>query len=238
MADTALQIIERGLALSALNRAETLATNESELLAVVNKALVAIFAFAARVNPGLFGQTVDVAYNGSGWTRPANADLIFRIEGRGTLTAPTSLTVGTEIRVVPQDDLAVASPAVYRFGQQFYSAGKSGDPTGGSLRFFCTTRPVALATTADTIDDRLPSAYYPVLEYEVATYLAAKDGGRPQDAGPSEQALMANERDRWLSMFNDWCEHETANETRRFDEIKRFTTEAREKVQRALTPAA
>lgn len=237
MADTGLQVIERGLALSALNRPETLATNESELLAVLNKALVALFAFAARVNPGLFGQTVDVSYNGSGWTRPANADLIARIEGRASLTTP-AIATGTEVKVVPQDDLSVASPAVYRFGQQYYSAGKSGDPTAGSLRFFCATRPAVLASTSDTIDDRLPAAYYPVLEYEVATYLAAKDGGRPQDTGPSEQSLMASERDRWLSMFNDWCEHETANETRRFDEIKRFTTEAREKVQQALTPAA
>jgi hypothetical protein len=237
MADTALTIIERGLALSAMNRPETLATNGSELLRVVNRALVAVFAFCARVNPGLLAAQVDVLHNGTSWTRPDVADMVFRIEGRGAATTPT-IAVGTEVKVVPQDDLTVATPAVYRFGQQYYSAGKSGDPTAGTLRFFCAGRPAELTATSDTIDARFPSVYYPILEYEVGTYCAMKDGGRPQDTGASEQQMMAAERDRWLSLFNDWCEHETAHEVRRFDEVKRFNTEAREKVKQALTPAA
>lgn len=237
MASTALQIIENGMALSALNRPETLATDENELLRVVNRALVALFAFCARVNPGLLGTVVSVAHNGTSWTRPATADMVFRIEGLGASTTPT-IAAGTEVKVVPQDDLSVATPGVYRFAQAYYSAGKTGDPTSGQLKFFCAGRPTALAATSDSIDSRLPDVYHPILEYEVGAYLARKDGGRPGDGqAPSELSLFTSERDRWLGLFADWCEHETANEVRRFDEVKRIATEERKTLKQAFTPA-
>lgn len=229
---TVLSVIESGLAMSAMNRAELLATSGVELVRVVERAQDAVFAFMARLNPSLIGATADVSFDGMGWPRPTDADLVYRIEGRGALTTPN--TTG-EVKVVAWDDLGAATPAVYRNAQSYFSAGKTADPTAGILRFHYAGRPAALSATTDSLDTRLPNAYRAIFEYEVATYLARKDGGRPNDAGVMEQATMAAERDRWLSLLADWCAHETSNETRRFDEVKRIVTEERKPV--GLTPA-
>lgn len=235
MAVTCLSVVENGIALSAVNRPEVLATAATELVRVVDRAQQATFALLARLNPSLIGSFADVAFDGTGWARPASADAIFRIEGKGASTTPT---ITGEIKVVPWDDLSAATPAVYRTGQVYMGAGKSGDPTAGALRFYFAKIPSQLTTTASTIDALIPDRYAPIFEYEVATYLARKDGGRPNEANVTEQSLMAAERDRWLALLADWAAHETMNETRRFDEVKRFTTEQREPIARGFTPAA
>lgn len=235
MSVTCLSVVENGMALSAMNRPELLATSATELVRVVDRAQQATFALLARLNPALIGSFADVAHDGTGWVRPTSADAVFRIEGRGASTTPA---ITGEVKVVPWDDLAAATPAVYRTGQVYLSAGKSGDPTAGSLRFYYAKIPAALTTTAATLDPLIPDRYAPIFEYEVATYLARKDGGRPNDANVTEQSQMAAERDRWLALLADWAAHETMNETRRFDEVKRFTTEQREPIARGFTPAA
>lgn len=232
---TALSVIENGVALSAMNRPELLATNGNELVRVVDRAQVAVFAVLARLNPALIASQADVSNTGSGWARPADADAVFRIEGRGSGTTPNFTGA---VSVVPWNDLAVATPAVYRLGQVYYSAGKAADPTAGVLRFYYAKRPASVSSTGATLDTLIPDTYAPIYEFEVATYLARKDGGRPNDAGVTEQSLMAAERDRWLALLADWAAHETMNEVRRFDEIPRFATEQRQPLTQGLTPAA
>lgn len=234
MSVTALTVIENGVALSSMNRPELLATNAAELVRVVDRAQVAVFALLSRLNPSLVGTFADVALTGTGWTRPSDADAVYRIEGRGAQTTPT---LTGKIDVVPWDDLAAATPAVYRNGQVYYSAGKSGDPTGGQLRFYYSKRPAQITSTASVLDTLIPDTYAPIYEFEVGTYLARKDGGRPNDANVTEQSQMAAERDRWLALLADWAAHETMNEVRRFDEVKRFTKEQRQEVTASLTPA-
>lgn len=221
MPATVQQIIDAGFGMSRFSRPELAAVQSPALVKVVNRTHQTLFQFAARVNPLAFATVVDVMLIDGAWARPLNAEAVLRIDGDGTNTTPN---ITSEIVVVPYDDRAAfaGQPAVYRIGANFYSAGNAGDPTGGVIKFLLARRPGTLTDLASTTDPALPDAYLPILEFEVAAFNARADGGRD---GELEQ--MIAERNRHISSFEAWLEHETQNESRRFGEVRRFNTERR-----------
>lgn len=207
---TALDILIGAYARSSKNTPGTIATEATELLTLVWRAMAGLYAFAARLNPTFFADATDVAFSGTGWLRPAAAESVFRIEDAS----------GHEIIVVPLDDRQadVGLPAVYRWGQVYRSAGNATDPTAGSLRFFYATRPAPLPTLTDPLDALWTESYNALLIDEVAIYLALKDGRL------EELDALTGSRDRWAQLFAAFLEHETANERRRFGTVRRIAT--------------
>lgn len=213
MATTVQQILTAAYAKSTKNRPGTIATENTELLQTVYRAMAGLFAFAARVNPTYFAKSSGVVGAGApaSFARPADAESIFRIE----------TNTGAEVAVVPYFDKSAESgmPAVYRIGQQFISAGNAGDPAAGvTLTFFYSKRPDVPATLASTIDPLWNEQYNELLVLEVAIYLAAKDGRM------DEVQQLVGERNRWVALFVAFLEHETSNERRRFGHLNRINT--------------
>lgn len=209
MATTGQEIIEAGYGKSTKNRMATIATDAVELLGVVNRSLLKYFSRIARTNPVFIAATETVTFN-VGWARPVTAQSILRIESN----------VAVEVRVVPFNDRAAEPtlPSVYRLGRTFYSAGNANDPTSGDLIFIFARFPTVLASLAAQLDAAWPEQFNECLIHEVALYLANKDGRNDELAG------LESERDEWSKLLLEFCEHETANETRRFDQLNKFQT--------------
>lgn len=179
---------------------------------VVHRALSGLYAYAARVNPTFFAEQLSVAFAAGGWTRPAAAESIYRIE----------LAAGGEVAVVPFDDRAKAEPGepcVYEFGQVFRPARAiAPDPQSGNLVFWYARAPTKAATLAATLDAQWTERFDELLMLEVAIYLALKDGRM------DEVALLKAERNIWANLFTAFLEHSTANLRARFGQVRRFTT--------------
>lgn len=127
-------IVNAAYATNAENRPEYIATGETELLDVVSRGMRKLYALAASLNPTYFGTTGDVAFAAGGWTRPEDAEAVFRIEDSDD----------EEVLVVPFDDRTLYGgdpAAVYFLGRKFYGAGNQGDPTSGTLTFWYSRRP-------------------------------------------------------------------------------------------------
>jgi hypothetical protein len=212
---TPQDILEAAYAKSLKNRAGTIATETTELLQVVIRALRGLYAFAARINPAFFGDTATVA-EASGWPRPPGAESVFRIEFNASPNA--------EVVVVPFDDRTAEEglPAVYSFGQYYQSAGNALDPTTEALDFYYAKRPDDPASVTATIDPLWVEQFNELLILEVAIYLAQKDLGESGRA--DELKVLMADRDRWLNLFVAHLEHETANERRRSGHVRRFNT--------------
>lgn len=221
MAASVQSIVDAGFGLSRFSRPELIPAQAAALIQVCNRTQVTLFQFAARVNPLYFSDQVDVALTSGAWSRPTNAEAVFRLEGRGAATTPN---ITGEVLVVPYDDRAafVGQPAVYRLGTRFFSAGNTGDPTAGELRIFYARRPAPLSTFASLTDAAFPDEFLPIFHYEVAAFNARADGGRD-----GELQEMVAERNRHIALFEQFLEHETLNETRRFGELRRFPVEQR-----------
>lgn len=199
---TPQQIILGAYGRSKLNNPGKIATESTELLGRVNQALTRCFRFAARINPEFFGKEDAVAFAASGWARPADAELVFWIEKDGA-----------QVIVVPRWDRKADTgrPAVYRMGQQYKSAGNPSDPTAGSLTFCYARRPAAAGSLGATLDSAWPDAFAPLLELELAMFLALKDGRG------DEMAVLKVDRDAHAQEFMTFLEHETVGEVRRFE---------------------
>jgi hypothetical protein len=213
MATQVQQIIEAAYGKSTKNRPGTIATDATELLGVVTRALFRYFGIIARANPLLIGQSASVAYT-TGWVRPASAQSILRIERANT----------TEVVVVPYDDRIAEPtlPAVYRFGGAYFPAGNANDPTSAeSLTFYYASFPATPASVTTAIDTRWPEAFNECLIHDTALYLAVKDGRNDELPG------LESERDGWEALLIQFCEHETANERKRFDSMNRFAVPSR-----------
>ncbi len=200
MATTYNTILAAAYSRSSKNIPGKIATDATELLNLMWRALAGIYSFAADVNPTFFGVKTAVNYN-AGWARPAGAEAIWRIE-----TPP-----GVEVVVVPIDDKAAepGKPAVYSFGQVYYGAGNALDPQAGSLYFYYSKQPTVPALLTDAIDTMWPETYNPLLIDETALWLAIKDG-RDEEMGEVKES-----RDGWLKLFTEFLDHETMNEVRR-----------------------
>lgn len=209
---TPRQILTAAYAHSTKNRPGVIAAESTELLQVVIRAMRGLYAFAARVNPTFFAKTSAVAFAAPGWSRPEDAESVFRIED------PT----GTEVVVVPYDDRGaeVGMPAVYSFGQVYRPASAAApDPQAGNLTFYYAKRPQSPATLDTPLDASWAEQFNELLALEVAIYLSVKDGRQ------DELGSLRADRDRWIAQFVAFLEHETANERRRYGHIKRINVQ-------------
>jgi hypothetical protein len=201
-------IVVAAMASSTKNQPNRIATNATELLDVVRRAVQGIFALTARVNPEYYGEREDVAFNVDHWPAPADAELIWLIEDPAL----------QEVIVVPSTDRRAdeARPAVFRLGRKFYTAGNTLDPVGGLLRFYFSSRPATLAAIGDPIDARFPDQFKSLLVCETAIYLSLKDGRHDEVPGLRES------RNEWLKLYVAHVEHEVVNEVRRFGHTRSF----------------
>ena len=216
---TPRDIIVSAYAKSMKNKPGTIATESTELLQLVIRALRGLYSVAARVNPTFFAESADVTLGSSVWARPETSESIYRIERVSGTTGGTG-NAGDEVVVVPFDDKKAEEGlnAVYEFGQKFYSAGNSLDPTGGDLKFYYSKRPTDPATLDTALDALWQESYDELLILETAIYLAMKD------TRAEEVKDLKGERDVWASLFIAFLEHCTANERRRFGHIHTIVT--------------
>lgn len=201
MATTYNQILAAAYGRSSKNIPGKIATDATELLNLIWRALAGLYSFAADINPEFFGVTSQVQFANGGWPRPAGAEAVWRIE---TLA-------GLEVVTVRRSDLKaeLGMPALYKLGQKWYSAGNPLDPTNADLIFFYSKQPTVPALLTDVIDATWPETYNPLLIDETALWLAIKDG-RQDEVGEIKES-----RDNWLKLFSAFLDHETMNEVRR-----------------------
>jgi hypothetical protein len=63
------------------NQPNQIASEGTELIEVVDRAMRGIYAFAARINPTYFGATsLAVAFGTTGWARPDGAESVWAIK--------------------------------------------------------------------------------------------------------------------------------------------------------------
>jgi hypothetical protein len=207
---TVQEYLNIGYGKSKKNQPGKIIAESTEGVALVNRVIRTFFQLGVRVNPMFFVGTALVAYDdsesgaGPGWPRPAEAEAIFKIEN----------DEGDEVVVVPWDDLSAESgkPAVYRMGQVYQPAGNDLDPAEeDDLTFFFAKRPTDAILLTEDVDVMWPDAYAELPGYEIALYLAQKDGRT------EEMPTLIGERDNWLRMFIAFLQHETMNEVRRWD---------------------
>jgi hypothetical protein len=227
---TVQQILDAAYAKSLKNRPGTIATESTELLQVVQRALNGIYALAARINPLFFASSSNVTLAAGSWARPETAESIFRIEGGTVAPTTPAVATGAEVVVVPFDDRQAESgkPAVYRYGQKFFTAGNASDPVNNDLMFYYSKRPSTLSALTSTLDAMWTEQFNELLVLEVAIYLALKD------TRGDEIGVLSQDRDRWANQFMAFLEHEVAIERRRHGHIRRFNTETLVPLNRLL----
>lgn len=207
---TVQDILNGAYGTSTKNQPSTIATEATELLAVVKRKLAGIYAFAARINPIHFSDSLDVAGVGSQWERPEAANAIFRIEDASF----------AEVVVVPFDDRLAAEPqiALYEFGGLFTASPGQTNPPGATdtLTFWFSKRPEDPNPDDLTgvLDPDWDDAYSDLLIFELAIYLALKDGRS------GELEMLKAERNQWAQVFASYLQHSTANLQRRFGHQK------------------
>lgn len=197
------------------NLPEDIVNSSDDLLQFVIRAQRGLWALAARINPGFFAESAAVAFASGGWARPVTAESIFRIEN------PSNVEV---IRVDMDQRAADPSrPAVYRWGQKYFTAGNAADPTSGNLTFFYSKRPTTPASITSILDPLWEGAeqFNELLALETAMYIALQDGRL------DEVERLRLERDYWVKLYVAFLEHEDVGVVRNYDVIKRFNTNTR-----------
>lgn len=189
------------------------ANEDTELRPQLHSILGAFFQLGARVNPEFFSVEERVRWSDrlQGWPRPPAAELIHWVETTG----------GTEVVRVPRDDLRAepGAPCIYRLGQVYRPAGSPKGPEDGvSLRFIYAKRPDEPAALQSDIDAMWPRGHELLLALELAIYVAEKDR-RTEDA-----VSLAAHRDRELTRFLAFLEHEDIGVRRRTGLARRFTS--------------
>ena len=214
---TVTQILEAAYAKSTKNNPGTIATESTELLAVVQRCLDGLFAVAARVNPAHFGKSSTVAGVAGSWARPLDSESIFLVRDN----SDASLVV-----VVPYDDLLAEAqlPAVYEWGQEFWPAGNANDPVAAtaSLDFFYSKRPDILTLVGDNLDAMWEEQFNELIVLDVAYYLAVKDQGT--EGRQLEATSLTAERERWANRYVAFLEHSTVGVRKRWGHINRFNS--------------
>ncbi len=203
MATTIQTWLDAAYGKSLKNRPGEIATNATELYNVGVRILRGLFAIGARINPGFYGGSSTVGFASPGWARPTGAESIDYIE-----SAP-----GVEVVVVDslQRDAEPGTPAVYAWGQVYRPASAAAiNPQAGNLTFFYSRVAPAPATITDVIDSQWPEQFNELPQLEIALYLANKDGRADEVPG------YTADRDRWLTLYVAFLEHETGNVRRRY----------------------
>jgi hypothetical protein len=200
MPSTARDILVAAYATNAANQPDTIAADDTEMLAVVNRIVRALFSRAAEVNPTYFGKRSAQAIASGSWPLPSDAESVVRVE----------LDNGTEVQVVPFDDRAqdTSKPAVYFLGRRFHGCGNVLDPVSGNLVLFYSRTPVDCATLDSELDSDWPESMNGVLIGLVALYLDIKDRRLP-DAEAAEGIRQA-----WMATWEEHLRHVNAAEVR------------------------
>ena len=211
MASTCQQIIDRAFAKSAAARPNT-QTAPQQLIDRVGQCLRECFQVLSRENINLVGVVATVPFNGTGWTRPADCMRVILVQAAlGTIASPT-IPVGTEIIVVPFDDLLISSgvPCVTELGQAFIPTGQAIDPSGGTITLTYARAPVLPVLASDLIDPFFPTMFDDFLQYDLAAYLAVQDK-RTED----EQTFLGM-KSGVLGQITDWAKEQTYSLVARF----------------------
>lgn len=211
------EIFTAALAKNRKNQPGIIAT-PAELFAQFIRYYPIFWTIAARVNPSFFGKITDVNFDIDlgGWPRPADAEAIYRIEDDLE-----------KVEVVPFDerDADPLTPAIYEWGQVFFTAGNPLDPPGAGsiaesvtegLTFWYSKKPDVPADADEELEALWPATYNELLVLEHAIILALKD---ERDA---EVATLRFERDAWLRRFIAHLEHSTVGVTRSTGAAQRF----------------
>lgn len=195
MATTVQQIIEAAYGYSFKNRPDTIAQAGTELVGVVDRRHKQLFSMAAEIDPNFFGTATSVTGVAGVWQRPANAEVVYRIEDVN----------GNEIRVFPYDDRVMdfTEAAVFKRGQTFVNATSQMLGTE-TLQFWYSWRPDTLTGTGSNLSSFWVEAFNALLIIPLAAYLAAKDG-RADDV-----ALFNDELSNWEALFKAAIEREPA----------------------------
>lgn len=205
------------------NQPGEIATEATELLGLITRALRGLFAFGARVSPQFFGIQADVTGASSKWALPTDVESLYRIE---------YVTGGAKVELVPFDDRTAAEPdpSVYHFGQSIYAAGNANDPdpAADDLRFFYAKSAETPASATVELDSLWDEDYDELLAYELAIYLALKDGRN------EEVIDLRKDRDRWALLFAAHLEHYMAGEVDRWPGSRALSTERIVPIQRLL----
>jgi len=207
---TVQDVLDGAYGTSTKNQPDTIANEEVELLAVVKRKLAGIYAFASRINPIHYSQSLDVTGVAGQWERPEAANAIFRIEDAAFV----------EVVVVPFDDRLAAEPKIslYEFGGFFTADPAQSNPPGDTddLTFWFSKRPddPDPDDLTGVLDPDWDDAYTDLLIFELAIYLSMKDGR------VEEMAAFKEERNQWARVFASYLEHSTANLQRRFGHKK------------------
>lgn len=218
MATTVQQILDAAYATSKANRPGTIASETTELLQVVQRSLRMLFADAVEHNRVFYVTRQAVAWDAilQGWPMPKLVEAVIRIE-RAT---------GVQVAEVPFDDrrAELGKPAVFMVGQVFYPAGNALDPVNETLTMFCSKMPATLSSLDSTLDPLWPEQFNQVLIWDVAQYLAVKDGRE------GEAAAFTTERDREHARYVNFLRHATTTLVRRYGHDGRANT------QQTITP--
>lgn len=204
---TPLALIQAAYLKSAKNMPNTIATDATELLGLVTRILRRYYAVAARIQWETFGLKDVVEEDSGGWPFPENVESLARVE----------LEDGTLVRIVPIDDraLGVPEPSVYELGGKLYPAGNAADPdpAADDLVFWYAKRPDDPATINDVVDALWAEQFNELLHFDIAAYLAVKDGR------DDELQSLAAQRENWYALYTAWLEHRVQGGLKRFGNL-------------------
>lgn len=219
---TAIDILREAYATSRLNEAERIADESGELLTLLNDRLRYYMAMGARKNRTRFGGRLVSAYdaNAAGWPIPQGAEMVLRLEAGSSMTSPV-IAAGTEVALLPYDQRHIEpqKPAVYTLGAFVYPAGRAVDPGNGNLVFLTASAPAAIPTLTSPLPIAWPETFDSILKWEIAIYLAQKDGERDNEVAAFNAQLMKE-----TTSFMDYVESLFLNETRSYGHGGRFTS--------------
>jgi len=214
MATTANDLIRAAIATSRHNvRGET--ASDAELIALIGDLLDGYMDEGARVNRRFFGGRFTVGFDATvgGWPRPAGVTMVAHLLAGEGMQTSGSVTIppGTEIVEIPIDQRETerGRPAVYQWGQVWYPAGRESDPVAGELVVLGSRRATRPATVDDPIDPLWPEAHVPLLKWDLAIYLAQKDGERE-----AEVAAFTALRDQAHARYLAFLQAESITEVR------------------------
>lgn len=184
----------------------------AELVDRVGQCLREAFQVLSKEQPSLLGTTLSVASNGTAWLRPANCMRVLKVRADAGTVANPAIVAGTEIVVVPFDDLLVSAgvPCLTELGQGFIPSGQAIDPSAGTLTIVYARAPVMPAAMGDQVDALFPTQFDDFLQYDMASYLAIKD-----KRGEDEQTFVAM-KGAILGQIIDWAQQQTYSLVQRF----------------------
>ena len=168
---TPRDILEAAYATSLQNQPGIIAEEESELLAVVNRKLKAIYTMSIGVDPTYFADSLSVAEASGEWIEPEAAASIFYMEqdSDGAEVVPV---------LIEEQDADPTKLAVYAVGRTLYASATN--PPTGNVTLYYTVEPADAADLNTALDATWDEAHNELLIAEVALFLAVKDG-RPEE---------------------------------------------------------